>query len=196
MDATSFLNISKLIQAAELLERKDREHGYASSLPVYNESKRKARTKRLHSNSRSTHNELEKNRRAHLRHCFERLKEIVPVQTDAPRHTTLGLLTNAKTYIGVLQEKCQKFEGQKENLSREQRYLARRLEQLQNRIRGKQRQDSTGSSVPSDHDSEKDEIDIVGYNSDSDERGLGSDLSNSDGGQSVTLNRNHLPRHL
>lgn len=44
--------------------------------------------------------------------------------------------------------------------------------------------------------SSTDEIDIVGYNSDSDERGLGSDLSNSDGGQSVTLTRNLLPLHL
>ncbi|PIK52362.1 putative max-interacting protein 1 isoform X2, partial [Apostichopus japonicus] len=170
-------------------------HGYASSLPVYSETKRKSRTKRLHSNSRSTHNELEKNRRAHLRNCFERLKEIVPVQTDAPRHTTLGLLTNAKTYIGNLQEKEKRYDLQKENLSREQRYLARRLEQLQNRFRGKQRQDSTGSVVVSDHDSEKDEIDIVGYNSDSDERGLGSDLSNSDGGQTV-MSRGELPLHL
>ena len=50
---------------------------------------------------RSTHNELEKNRRAHLRHCLEKLKDIVPVRADSSRHTTLGLLKEAKLFIKV-----------------------------------------------------------------------------------------------
>lgn len=50
---------------------------------------------------RSTHNELEKNRRAHLRNCLEKLKDIVPVGADSSRHTTLGLLNKAKHYIKV-----------------------------------------------------------------------------------------------
>ena len=50
---------------------------------------------------RSTHNELEKNRRAHLRHCLEKLKDIVPVGADSSRHTTLGLLNKAKHFIKV-----------------------------------------------------------------------------------------------
>ncbi len=53
------------------------------------------------SSSRSTHNELEKNRRAHLRNCLEKLKDMVPVGTDSTRHTTLGLLNKAKHYIKV-----------------------------------------------------------------------------------------------
>ena len=52
-------------------------------------------------NFRSTHNELEKNRRAHLRHCLEKLKDIVPVGADSSRHTTLGLLNKAKHFIKV-----------------------------------------------------------------------------------------------
>lgn len=40
-------------------------------------------------------------RRAHLRNCLERLKDMVPVGADAARHTTLGLLTKAKRYIKV-----------------------------------------------------------------------------------------------
>lgn len=40
-------------------------------------------------------------RRAHLRNCLERLKEIVPLGSDASRHTTLGLLTKAKRFIKV-----------------------------------------------------------------------------------------------
>jgi hypothetical protein len=50
---------------------------------------------------RSTHNELEKNRRAHLRNCLEKLKDIVPVGADSSRHTTLGLLNKAKHFIKV-----------------------------------------------------------------------------------------------
>ena len=40
-------------------------------------------------------------RRAHLRNCLERLKEIVPLGPDASRHTTLGLLNKARTFIKV-----------------------------------------------------------------------------------------------
>ena len=42
-------------------------------------------------------------RRAHLRSCLERLKEIVPLGSDTSRHTTLGLLTKAKRFIKVSQ---------------------------------------------------------------------------------------------
>ena len=55
----------------------------------------------IFSHSRSTHNELEKNRRAHLRNCLEKLKDIVPVGGDSSRHTTLGLLNKAKHFIKV-----------------------------------------------------------------------------------------------
>ena len=53
---------------------------------------------------RSTHNELEKNRRAHLRNCLEKLKDIVPLGADSSRHTTLGLLNKAKHFIKVSEE--------------------------------------------------------------------------------------------
>lgn len=36
-----------------------------------------------------------------MRNCLERLKEIVPLTTESARHTTLGLLTNAKDFIAV-----------------------------------------------------------------------------------------------
>jgi hypothetical protein len=41
-------------------------------------------------------------RRAHLRNCLEKLKEMVPLGPEASRHTTLGLLTKAKRFIKVL----------------------------------------------------------------------------------------------
>ena len=40
-------------------------------------------------------------RRAHLRHCLEKLKDLVPVGSEASRHTTLGLLTKARGFIKV-----------------------------------------------------------------------------------------------
>lgn len=40
-------------------------------------------------------------RRAHLRSSLEKLKELVPVGSENTRHTTLGLLTNAKGFIRV-----------------------------------------------------------------------------------------------
>jgi len=41
-------------------------------------------------------------RRAQLRYCLERLKMIVPLSRNASRHTTLGLLKDAKLLIQVL----------------------------------------------------------------------------------------------
>ncbi|VVC87069.1 unnamed protein product [Leptidea sinapis] len=60
------MSIADLIQAAEFIERRDREseHGYASCLPAYEETRagrRRPKTKKSQG-SRTTHNELEKNR--------------------------------------------------------------------------------------------------------------------------------------
>merc|ERR1712012_343094 len=151
-------SIAALLQAAEYLERREREveHGYASSLPgpfVLDESYNQTRNhlsigvnsnssfKRLKTpnnkkpqGNRSTHNELEKNRRAHLRNCLEKLKDIVPVGGDSSRHTTLGLLNKAKHFIKALEDKERKSHAHRENLLREQRYLRRRLELLSTQV--------------------------------------------------------------
>ncbi|KAJ0019594.1 hypothetical protein NQD34_007163 [Periophthalmus magnuspinnatus] len=97
--------LQMLIEAAEFLDRREREaeHGYASIPPFISSQereslKRKSKSKKNIS-SRSTHNEMEKNRRAHLRLCLERLKSLVPLGPDASRHTTLSLLMKAKDHI-------------------------------------------------------------------------------------------------
>ncbi|CAG9132639.1 unnamed protein product [Plutella xylostella] len=129
------MSIADLIQAAEFIERRDRvlfvaeaEHGYASTRPS-ERSPRRPKTKKSQG-SRTTHNELEKNRRAHLRSCLEKLKDMVPLGPEASRHTTLGLLTKAKRFIKSLEEREKRHSSHKEQLSREQRYLRRRLAQL------------------------------------------------------------------
>nr|XP_031844797.1 max-interacting protein 1-like isoform X2 [Nomia melanderi] len=68
--------------------------------------------------------------RAHLRNCLEKLKVLVPLGPETSRHTTLGLLTKAKRFIKNLEERERKHAVHKEQLSREQRFLRRRLEQL------------------------------------------------------------------
>jgi len=191
------MSIAALLQAAEYLERREREaeHGYASTLPPddLRSVMKRPKTKKPQGN-RTTHNELEKNRRAHLRNCLEKLKELVPLGHDASRHTTLGLLTKAKRFIKNLENQERKHAIQKEHLNREHRYLRRRLEQLGS-LYTKRRSISecsisTVSSTNSSQSSlsapacspysisESDEVDVIGYTSnqsDTDDHSISSD---------------------
>ncbi|KAK3554600.1 hypothetical protein QTP70_027884, partial [Hemibagrus guttatus] len=100
-----------LLEAAEYLERRDREaeHGYASVLPYSSDFNRKKKAQLLsrrpsnnnnnNNNNRSSHNELEKHRRAKLRLYLEQLKQLVPLGPDSTRHTTLSLLKRARMHI-------------------------------------------------------------------------------------------------
>merc|ERR1739838_574633 len=178
------MNIETLLQAAEYIERREREaeHGYASTLPTTSEDQIIVSTKnqRLKTSStkkatgsRSTHNELEKNRRAHLRSCLENLKDLVPVGADSSRHTTLGLLNKAKHFIKNLEERDKKNLSAKDNLHREQRYLRRRLELLSEEVEIHKRRsisESSSSSISSiqSSTSESDDVDVIGYGGASD----------------------------
>ncbi|KAM8843244.1 max dimerization protein 4 [Synchiropus splendidus] len=156
-----------LLEAAEYLERRDREaeHGYASVLPYTTDlSRKKAKANstisRKTQNNRSSHNELEKHRRAKLRLYLEQLKKLVPLGPDSTRHTTLSLLKRAKMHIKKLEEQDKKAANLKEQLQREHRYLKRRLEQLS--VSGsveRIRTDSMGSTISTDSEQE---VDIEG----------------------------------
>uniref|UniRef100_A0A8L0DPP6 MAX dimerization protein 4 n=1 Tax=Oncorhynchus mykiss TaxID=8022 RepID=A0A8L0DPP6_ONCMY len=143
------------------------EHGYASVLP-YNSDFSRKKTKaspisRKTQNNRSSHNELEKHRRAKLRLYLEQLKELVPLGPDSTRHTTLSLLKRAKMHIKKLEEADRKALNTKEQLQREHRYLKRRLEQLV--MPGgveRTRTDSLGSTISTDSEQE---VDIEGMES-------------------------------
>ncbi|XP_029671220.1 max dimerization protein 4-like [Formica exsecta] len=128
------MSIAALLQAAEYIElfQTEAEHGYASTMPIPDDMRtvtKRPKTKKSQG-SRTTHNELEKNRRAHLRTCLEKLKLLVPLGPETSRHTTLGLLTKAKRFIKNLEDRDRKHIIHKEQLSREHRFLRRRLEQL------------------------------------------------------------------
>ncbi|XP_077379694.1 max-interacting protein 1 isoform X2 [Festucalex cinctus] len=173
MTAVQLMNIERLLEAAEYLERREREceHGYASTFPSNQDTnyqrQRKFRNKKFSSNhNRSTHNELEKNRRAHLRLCLERLKTLIPLGPDCSRHTTLGLLNKAKAHIKKLEEADRKSQYQLESLEREQRHLQRQLELLRGGGGGaaegeRIRMDSVGSTLGSERsDSDQEEIEV------------------------------------
>ncbi|XP_034037330.1 max dimerization protein 3-like [Thalassophryne amazonica] len=161
----SVCNIQVLLRAAEFLERREREaeHGYASVPPLSPDHCDKSfRQKNRKISARSVHNELEKNRRAQLRHCLEQLKKQVPLSPDSMRNTTLNLLRQAQLHIKKLQEQDERAEQLKVRLRWEQRELRFRLEQLQ---RGSERmrnhsQGSTMSSERSDSDREDVEVDV------------------------------------
>uniref|UniRef100_A0A8C2RKM8 BHLH domain-containing protein n=1 Tax=Capra hircus TaxID=9925 RepID=A0A8C2RKM8_CAPHI len=108
----------------------------------------------------SSHNELEKHRRAKLRLYLEQLKQLVPLGPDSTRHTTLSLLKRAKMHIKKLEEQDRRALSIKEQLQREHRFLKRRLEQLSAQSLERVRTDSTGSAVSTD-DSEQ-EVDVEG----------------------------------
>ncbi|GMT06041.1 hypothetical protein PENTCL1PPCAC_28215 [Pristionchus entomophagus] len=76
--------------------------------------------------SRVAHNELEKTRRANLRSCLERLKELVPAVSDnAARNTTLALLTRGRDHLKELDTMLEQIDTRKEAA------LARRKELLE-----------------------------------------------------------------
>ncbi|XP_016318471.1 max dimerization protein 1-like isoform X2 [Sinocyclocheilus anshuiensis] len=201
---TAIEKLQMLIEAAEYLDRREREaeHGYASMLPFTSNKERDGLKRKIKSkkncSSRSTHNEMEKNRRAHLRLCLERLKSLVPLGPDSNRHTTLSLLMRAKEHIKRLEDGERKAQHTIDQLQREQRHLHRRLEQLGVE---RTRMDSMGSSDKSDSDQELD-VDVEGTDyllgdlewsmssvSDSDERGSLRSSCSDEGYSSASLRR-------
>ncbi|XP_069548908.1 max-interacting protein 1-like [Brachyistius frenatus] len=167
---TFMKNVQVLLDAANYIENIEKnngkcEHGYASAYPAnqiaHQQKQRKFKNRKLDNiHNRSAHNELEKNRRAHLRLCLERLKSLIPLGPDCSRHTTLGLLNKAKAHIKKLEETDRRSQHQLETLEREQRHLQRQLSQLQTHgERERVRTDSLCSRMDSDR-SESDREDI------------------------------------
>ncbi|XP_029377452.1 max-interacting protein 1-like [Echeneis naucrates] len=168
---TFMKNVQVLLDAANYIENIEKnngkcEHGYASTYPATqtaHQKQRKFKNRKLDNiHNRSAHNELEKNRRAHLRLCLERLKSLIPLGPDCSRHTTLGLLNKAKAHIKKLEEVDRRSQHQLETLEREQRHLQRQLAQLQTHgDRERVRTDSMGSRMDSDRsESDREEIEV------------------------------------
>ncbi|XP_046851710.1 max dimerization protein 1-like [Xenia sp. Carnegie-2017] len=153
------MGIECLLAAAQLIEEQE-----ANKRVRTPDKKSKKINKRSPSYSRSTHNQLEKNRRAHLRDCLETLKEIVPTPPDHQKSTTLSLLQNARNYIKVLENNDKKAMAAKQKLHQEHLRLVKQLTCLRGELVQRIRSNSEGDSTCDD------DIDIedTEYNSESD----------------------------
>lgn len=169
----STLNLDLLIRAAAFLDRHDPDIDHRYALPLPAAMGRKKSTKPV--SLRNIHNELEKNRRAQLHNCLEKLKAVVPLDSSATRHTTLALLVRAQYLIKSLQTSESRLMGDRDQLIREQGRLRRQLDQLQ-RLRSGWRSTSahslSESSTVSSSSSgdlavfeEQDDIDVIGDSS-------------------------------
>ncbi|XP_076337905.1 max dimerization protein 1-like [Tachypleus tridentatus] len=198
------MSIAALLQAAEYIERRERaaEHGYASTAIHPNDLSRRRQKSRKIQGNRTTHNELEKNRRAHLRNCLEKLKGLVPLGPESSRHTTLGLLTKARLFIKNLEENEKKQQSQREQLVREQKHLRRRLDELGSHLHIYKRRSvsecSSSTSLYASSPSETDEVDILGYNSNQSDTDDHSSIQSqtSDGGFTISTKRLSLKEEL
>ncbi|XP_068188153.1 MAX network transcriptional repressor b [Antennarius striatus] len=81
--------------------------------------------------TREVHNKLEKNRRAHLKECFETLKKNVP-NVDEKKTSNLSVLRSALRYIQTLKRKEKEYEHEMERLAREKIATQQRLAELKN----------------------------------------------------------------
>ncbi|CAJ0951959.1 unnamed protein product, partial [Mesorhabditis belari] len=98
----------------------------ATSSEPYTISRKSSSTKQ----SRTAHNELEKNRRANLKDCLETLKSLVPDSPDAAKNTTLALLTRAHDHIECLDSQMALADRELATLEAERRALIDDLSKL------------------------------------------------------------------
>ncbi|OQV23254.1 putative Max-binding protein MNT [Hypsibius exemplaris] len=99
---------------------------------------RNDRNKRLvmkhNTENRSVHNVLEKNRRAHLKDCFEALKQEVLDGDDEKKASHLAVLKSAVRCIQQLQKEGDKLQSDAERMSRDRSATQFRLHELKREI--------------------------------------------------------------
>ncbi|KAK3908677.1 Max-binding protein MNT [Frankliniella fusca] len=86
--------------------------------------------RRTGSGTREVHNKLEKNRRAHLKECFEVLKRQLPTCQEEKKCSNLSILHAAIRYIQSLRRKERDYEHEMERLAREKISAQQRLASL------------------------------------------------------------------
>ncbi|XP_050057623.1 max-binding protein MNT-like isoform X1 [Aphis gossypii] len=89
------------------------------------------------SGTREVHNKLEKNRRAHLKECFELLKKQVPASQDEKKTSNLSILRSAIRYIQVLRRRERELEHEMERLAREKIWAQQRHASLKKELAAK-----------------------------------------------------------
>lgn len=84
--------------------------------------------------TREVHNKLEKNRRAHLKECFELLKRQLPASQDEKKSSNLSILHSALRHIQSLRRKEREFEHEMERLAREKIAAQQKLVMLKKEL--------------------------------------------------------------
>ncbi|KAK0183405.1 hypothetical protein PV327_001451 [Microctonus hyperodae] len=87
----------------------------------------------IRSGTREVHNKLEKNRRAHLKECFELLKKQLPAQ-DEKKSSNLSILHAAIRHIQGLRRKEREYEHEMEKLAREKIAAQQRIVALKKEL--------------------------------------------------------------
>ncbi|XP_022901076.2 max-binding protein MNT-like [Onthophagus taurus] len=83
------------------------------------EPKRKQPPIPFRTGTREVHNKLEKDRRAHLKECFDALKKQLPRAQDERKSSNLSILHSALRYIQSLKKKERDLEHEMESLARQ-----------------------------------------------------------------------------
>lgn len=73
----------------------------------------------MRAGTREVHNKLEKNRRAHLKECFEALKKQLPPTPDEKKASNLSILGAAIRHIQSLKRKEREYEHEMERLAKD-----------------------------------------------------------------------------
>ncbi|XP_060558507.1 mucin-5AC-like [Ruditapes philippinarum] len=87
----------------------------------------------LRAGTREVHNKLEKNRRAHLKECFDFLKKNIPNLEDR-RTSNLGILRSSLRYIQNLKRKEREFELEMQRFAHEKIVLQERMNALKGEL--------------------------------------------------------------
>ncbi|XP_032663898.1 mucin-6-like isoform X3 [Odontomachus brunneus] len=87
----------------------------------------------IRSGTREVHNKLEKNRRAHLKECFELLKKMLP-QQDEKKSSNLSILHAANQYIQALTKKDLDYQRELQRLAEEKIAADQRLDLLKQEV--------------------------------------------------------------
>lgn len=102
--------------------------------------------------TRETHNKLEKNRRAHLKECFDVLKKEVPSLEDK-KTSNLNILRSALKHIQALKKRERDFEAERDLLTISNNSIRQRLLVLRKEINIQQ--DLYKASSPREEDNTK-----------------------------------------
>ena len=175
------MSLNCLLEAARIVEQRHGNDITSSYLATSSDrNKDVGKFMKRSPTYRATHNQLEKNRRKHLRDCLHALRDLVPSSSDTSKVTTLNLLQSATEYIKVLENDDRHAQSVKRRLYIEQQRLRKKLTTLLEPYSNKGQHKLANSKVltsttTSSCDVEND--DDTGYGSNDDALSTGSNTS-------------------